>query len=94
MNVLLDADTIQARVRELASEIERDYPPGEGVGAYAADVAGVRHGVLFRASMDSLCFAPPLVITEAELDEMFARVRAALDDTLDWLAARGLAPKD
>ena len=31
MTVLLDADTIQARVRELASEIERDYPPGEGV---------------------------------------------------------------
>jgi hypoxanthine phosphoribosyltransferase len=31
MKVLLDADTIQARVRELAVEIERDYPPGEEI---------------------------------------------------------------
>ena len=31
MNVLLDADTIQARVRELAVEIERDYPDGENI---------------------------------------------------------------
>ncbi len=31
MHVLLDADTIQARVRELAGEIERDYPAGEGI---------------------------------------------------------------
>jgi hypoxanthine phosphoribosyltransferase len=31
MNVLLDAATIQARVKELAAEIERDYPDGDGV---------------------------------------------------------------
>ena len=31
MDVLLDAQTIQARVRELAGEIERGYPPGEGI---------------------------------------------------------------
>jgi hypoxanthine phosphoribosyltransferase len=31
MKVLLDAATIQARVRELAAEIEADYPPGEEV---------------------------------------------------------------
>ncbi len=31
MNILLDAATIQARVRELAAEIERDYPAGEAV---------------------------------------------------------------
>ena len=31
MTVLLDAETIQARVRELAGEIERDYPAGEDV---------------------------------------------------------------
>ena len=31
MNVLLDAETIQARVRELAVEIERDYPDGEDI---------------------------------------------------------------
>ena len=31
MTVLLDAATIQARVKELAGEIERDYPAGENV---------------------------------------------------------------
>jgi hypoxanthine phosphoribosyltransferase len=31
MHVLLDAETIQARVRELAGEIERDYPAGEEI---------------------------------------------------------------
>src|SRR3954471_13600789 len=31
MNVLLDAAAIQARVRELAGEIERDYPAGEEI---------------------------------------------------------------
>ena len=68
------------------------YPAALGVGAYCADTAGLARGVLMRAANETLCFAPPLVITEQELDEMFARVRAALDDTLDWLAAKGLAP--
>ena len=31
MNVLLDAETIQARVRELAREIEADYPAGDEI---------------------------------------------------------------
>ena len=31
MNILLDADTIQARVKELAQEIERDYPDGDEI---------------------------------------------------------------
>ena len=31
MNVLLDADTIQARVKVLAEEIERDYPAGDEI---------------------------------------------------------------
>jgi len=31
MNVLLDAETIQSRVKELAAEIERDYPEGEEI---------------------------------------------------------------
>jgi len=31
MKVLLDAEAIQARVRELAVEIERDYPDGEDI---------------------------------------------------------------
>lgn len=69
------------------------YAAADGVGPYLADTAAVSRGVLLRASNDCLCFAPPLVITEAELDEMFARVKAALDDTLHWLSGQGLAPR-
>jgi hypoxanthine phosphoribosyltransferase len=31
VNILLDADTIQARVKELAQEIERDYPASDEI---------------------------------------------------------------
>jgi 4-aminobutyrate--pyruvate transaminase len=29
---------------------------------------------------DSICFSPPLIITEAEVDEMLSRVGSALDE--------------
>ena len=39
------------------------------------------HGVIGRAcANDSLVFSPPLIITEAEVDEMLAGVKAALDE--------------
>jgi hypoxanthine phosphoribosyltransferase len=47
MNVLLDADTIQARVRELAAEIERDYPPGEEIHL----VCVLKGGFMFMADL-------------------------------------------
>ena len=38
------------------------------------------NGVIGRASMnDTLCFSPPLIITEAEIDEMLDRVSKSLD---------------
>ena len=42
-----------------------------------------------RAIGDTLAFCPPMIITEAEIDEMFAPVEAALDATLDWARAEG-----
>ena len=51
-----------------------------GVGAKVVD-AMERHGVLTRAMIrDSVAFCPPLIITEAELDEMFGLTRMALDE--------------
>ena len=47
MNVLLDADTIQARLRELAAEIERDYPPGEEIHL----VCVLKGGFIFMADL-------------------------------------------
>ncbi len=44
------------------------------------------HGLFVRATGDAVVLAPPLVITEAEIDELFRRFAAALDDTLAWAA--------
>ena len=61
--------------------------PGK-VGPRAAMELANR-GVISRAIGDSLAFCPPMIITEDEIDEMFAPVEAALDATLDWARAEG-----
>ena len=44
---------------------------------------GYRHGLVFRSFGDHILgFAPALTITEAELDELFVRLRRVLDDAL------------
>lgn len=47
MTILLDAETIQARVRELAAEIERDYPAGEEIHL----VCVLKGGFMFMADL-------------------------------------------
>lgn len=43
-------------------------------------------GVVMRAVGDTMFLSPPLVITESELDEMFALIRASLDATYEDLS--------
>jgi len=48
-------------------------------------------GVITRATIgDRIAFCPPLVITEAEIDELFDRFGRALDRGLDWVKREGL----
>jgi 4-aminobutyrate--pyruvate transaminase len=48
-------------------------------------------GVILRAmGGDRVAFCPPLVISEAEIDEMFDRYERALVKTLNWVKAEGL----
>ena len=47
MTILLDAATIQARVKELAQEIERDYPGGEEI----LIVCVLKGGFLFMSDL-------------------------------------------
>ena len=49
-------------------------------------------GVIGRAISDSISLCPPMIITEAEMDEMFAPMVPALDATLDWARAEGHLP--
>ena len=56
------------------------FPPAQGVGATFAAKAQER-GLLVRAMGDSIALCPPLVITDAELDELLKRFAGALEDT-------------
>jgi 4-aminobutyrate--pyruvate transaminase len=48
---------------------------------------GHAHGLIIRAIQDTIAFCPPMIITEAQVDEVIARFARALDDTQRWVAA-------
>src|ERR1700758_4318101 len=61
------------------------FAPGQGVGPRAVRFAE-DEGLIVRAVMgDVLTLCPPLIITAAEVDELFDRLTRALDKTLDWV---------
>ncbi|MEM9141002.1 MAG: aminotransferase class III-fold pyridoxal phosphate-dependent enzyme, partial [Pseudomonadota bacterium] len=49
----------------------------------------LKHGVILRAISDSLALCPPMVISEDQIDELFAPMRTALDATYDWAKREG-----
>jgi 4-aminobutyrate--pyruvate transaminase len=49
--------------------------------------AGLEHGIIVRPLAGCFVMAPPLIITEAEIDELGRRLRAALDRVLADLPA-------
>ena len=61
------------------------YPAEIGVGR-RIDRNGRKHGLILRVIGDRIVFAPPLIITEAEVDEAVDRFARALDDT--WAEIR------
>lgn len=61
----------------------------KGVGAKSVAFAQ-DEGLITRAMGDRVAFCPPLIITEAQIDEMFDRYERALDKTLAWAKAEGL----
>ena len=46
-------------------------------------------GVIGRALGDTMALCPPMIITEAEIDELFAPFEAALDATHAWAKSEG-----
>ncbi len=70
---------------------KRSFLPQHGVGARAVRFAEAE-GLIVRAVMgDVLTLSPPLVISAAEIDELFDRLGRALDKTLDWVTRERLA---
>ena len=61
----------------------------KGVGAKSV-VFAQEEGLITRAMGDRVAFCPPMIITEAELEEMFDRYERALNKTLNWAKAEGL----
>jgi 4-aminobutyrate--pyruvate transaminase len=55
------------------------------VGRMCRDFAQQR-GLIVRAIGDTITLCPPLIITEAEIDEILTRLRGALDDTANELS--------
>jgi 4-aminobutyrate---pyruvate transaminase len=61
------------------------FAPGQGVGPRAVRFAE-DEGLIVRSVMgDVLTLCPPLIITAAEIDDLFDRLGRALDKTLDWV---------
>jgi 4-aminobutyrate--pyruvate transaminase len=70
---------------------KRSFAPQHGVGPRAVQFAEAE-GIIVRAVLgDVLTLCPPLIITAAEIDELFDRLTRALDKTLDWAGRERLA---
>ena len=65
------------------------FDPALGVGPFCNDRAE-EHGLIIRAIGDTMSFCPPLIISKDEIEEMIARFRLALDDTMEMLQERGV----
>jgi 4-aminobutyrate--pyruvate transaminase len=80
-----------------AVELVRDkstresFDPKAGVAAFLVRRAQ-HHGVILRNMPgDIVAFCPPLIVTEREIDEMFAGFGKALDDTWNMVREKRLA---
>ncbi|MGL5003087.1 MAG: aminotransferase [Casimicrobium sp.] len=74
---------------ELAEDkaARKPFDPKRGVGAYLVRRAQ-EHGLILRVMAgDIIAFSPPLVITEAQIEELLRRFERALEDTQKWLKA-------
>lgn len=68
---------------------KRAFDPKKGVGAQVAKFCENRR-VILRAIGDTIAFCPPMIITEAEMNEMFDRFELALADAEAWVDKEGL----
>ncbi|MGD1877469.1 MAG: aspartate aminotransferase family protein [Kiloniellaceae bacterium] len=66
------------------------FEPVGKVGAFFAARAQ-DHGVIFRNLGDTIACCPPMIISEAEIDEILAGFAKALDETAAWVSEQGLA---
>jgi 4-aminobutyrate--pyruvate transaminase len=66
----------------------RPFDPQLKVGSKVFAV-GHEHGLIVRAIGDTIALCPPMIITEAQVQEVIARLKRTLDQTAAQLAADG-----
>jgi 4-aminobutyrate--pyruvate transaminase len=71
---------------------KRSFDPQLKVGLKAFDLAQ-RNGLIVRAIGDTIALCPPLIITEAQVQEVVARLKTTLDQTAAALSADGKLEK-
>ncbi len=65
---------------------KRPFEPLGKVGFYLFERAQ-EHGLIIRNVRDAIAFCPPMIITEAQVDELVARFARALEETTAWVEA-------
>lgn len=60
------------------------FPAARGVGAYCMGRCEA-NGLISRAMGDTMALCPPLIITDAQIDEIFSKLELALNETLAWV---------
>ena len=76
-------------VRDKATK--QSFDPKAGVAAYLVRRAQHHGAILRNMPGDIVAFSPPLIISEAEIDEMMGCFGKALDDTWAMVKEKGLA---
>jgi 4-aminobutyrate---pyruvate transaminase len=70
-------------------QTKKPFDPAVAAGPVAADLALDNHLVV-RAAGDTLAICPPLIIEDKEIDQLFDRLAATLDQTHAELKRRGV----
>jgi len=87
----------QARAKGLIGAIElvadketkRNFDPKAAMGV-AVQKAAEKHGLILRAIGDVVAFCPPLIVKDADIDDIFDAAEKALDDVEAVVAKDGL----
>ncbi|MEQ8262120.1 aminotransferase [Pseudohaliea sp.] len=73
---------------ELMEDPARKKPFADNTVSQFMQQSAMRHGVIVRSLGPTIALCPPLIITEAQVDELVVALEAALDDSLEF-ARRG-----
>ena len=66
---------------------KESFPRDARVGIYCMERC-LHHGLVVRALGDVVCFCPPLVITDEQIDELFTKFELALHETIEKFATK------